>query len=108
MKWIKGFLIFGGIISVCIGLSITARSFAQDENKKPQVTDKNSVVFGYLQSRDRIVTISRGPKGTFYTIKNKNGKILAEDISEKELKEKYPSVYSQVKYGLAGNDATLR
>jgi len=108
MKWIKGLLIFSVTISVWIGLSIAARSFAQDENKKPQVTDQNSVVIGYMQSRDRIVTISREPKGTVYTIKNKDGKVLAENINEKDLKEKYPSVYSQVKYGLAGNDATLR
>jgi hypothetical protein len=107
MKWIKGSLIFSGIIAVWIGLSITARPFVQDEDQKPQATNKNSVVIGYMQSRDRVVTISQGPKGTVYTIKNKDGKVLAENISEKDLKEKYPSVYSQIKYGLAGNDARL-
>jgi len=108
MKRIKRLFIFGGTIAAWIGLSITAGALAQDENKKPQVTNKNSVVIGYMQSRNRVVTISQGPKGTVYTIKNKDGKVLAENISEKDLKEKYPSVYSQVKYGLAGNDATLR
>ena len=108
MKWIKRLLVFSGTIAVWVGLSIAARSFAQDENKKSQATDKNSVVIGYMQSRDRVVTISQGPEGTVYTVKNKDGKVLAENISEKDLKSKYPSVYSQVKYGLAGNDARLR
>ena len=108
MRWIKGLLILSVTMAVWLGLSIAPRSFAQDKDKKPQMTPNNSIVIGYMQSRDRVVTISQGPEGTVYTIKNKDGKALAENISEKDLKEKYPSVYSQVKYGLAGNDATLR
>jgi len=108
MKWIHRLLFLGITLAVCLGWLIAAILLAQDDNKKPQVTDKNSTVIGYMQSRDRIVTISTGPKGTVYTIKNKDGKALAENISEKDLQEKYPSVYSQVKYGLVGNDATLR
>ena len=108
MKWIKGLLIFSGIIAVWIGLTIAAKSFAQDENKKSQATDKKFVVIGYLQTRDRVVTIGRGLKGPVYTIKNKNGKVLAENISERNLKAKFPLIYSQVKDGLAGNDARLR
>jgi hypothetical protein len=108
MRWIKGLLILSVTMAVWLGLSIAPRSFAQDKDKKPQMTPNNSIVIGYMQSRDRVVTISQGPEGTVYTIKNKDGKALAENISEKDLKEKYPSVYSQVKYGLAGNDARLR
>jgi hypothetical protein len=108
MKWIKGLLIFAGTIAIWIGASITARAFVQDQNEESRATNKDSVVIGYMQSRDRVVTISQGPKGTVYTVKNKDGRVLAENISEKDLKEKYPSVYGQVKYGLAGNDARLR
>jgi hypothetical protein len=108
MNWIRGLLLFWGTFGLWVGLSITARSIAQDENKKSQTINNNSVVIGYMQSRDRVVTISQGPNGAVYTIKNKDGKVLAENFSEKDLKEKYPSVYSQIKYGLAGNDARLR
>jgi hypothetical protein len=108
MKLSKGLLIFSGAIAILIGLSIPAGSFARDGNKKSQATDKNFVVIGHLQTRDRVVTIGRGPEGPVYTIKNKKGKVLAENIGEKNLKAKFPSIYSQVKDGFASNDARLQ
>ena len=108
MKWIKSLLFLLGMIAFWIGLSIAARSFAQDKSGASQATDKSSVVIGYMQSRDRVVTIRRSSKGTVYTIKDKDGKVLAKNISENDLKGKYPFIYDQVKYGLAGNDAGLR
>jgi hypothetical protein len=64
-------------------------------------------VIGHLQTRDKIVTILRSEKGTVYTVKTKDGKILAENLSEQSLETKYPTVFRQMKNGLAGNDATL-
>jgi hypothetical protein len=65
-------------------------------------------VIGHLQSRDKVVTISKGKKGTVYTVKDKDGKMLNADLSEKDFQSKYPALYDQVKHGLAGNDASLR
>jgi hypothetical protein len=110
--------------SVCISLltvslSLIAASGILGQKKEPQQTPSTAaqadgtvtakdVNMGCLQSRNKIVMISRGAKGSFYTVKDKDGRVLASKIAEKEFEEKYPALFNQVKYGLAGNDASLR
>jgi hypothetical protein len=77
------------------------------QKKNGQTVPKGASVIGHLESRDRIITVSKGPKGPLYTIKTKDGKILATRIDEKSLQAKYPDIYHQVKTGIAGNDARL-
>ena len=84
-----------------------AKSQSLDQNKNQKSTAEKGNVIGYLQSRDKIVTILRGAEGTAYTVKTKDGKMLAENLNEKALEAKYPAIFNQVKYGMAGNDATL-
>jgi hypothetical protein len=102
---------------VCLLLLATASVFAQTEKKTSeqlvavqagQQTPSRDGVIGHLQSRDRIVTISHGTKGSRYTINTKNGKTLASNLNEKDFEDKFPVLFNQVKYGLAGNDAGLR
>ncbi len=117
MKSMKASSICISLLTVCLFLLATAGVFTQTGKGKaeqsPQVQpDKQTAakgsVIGYLQTRDKIVTISRGAKGSVYTVKAKDGKVLASDLNEKDFEEKYPTLFNQVKYGLAGNDATLR
>jgi hypothetical protein len=84
-----------------------AKSQSVEQNNKQKPSTEKSNVIGYLQSRDKVVTIIRGEKGTIYTVKTKDGKTLAENLNEKDLETKYPVIFNQVKYGLAGNDARL-
>ncbi len=123
MKRMKAALIFLGVIAVCGAFMMAESSCAQTGNPKPnepakptvdqqkkgpQASTKKDGVIGYLESRDKIVTIFKGPNGAVYTIKTKDGKTLDTKLSEKNLQAKYPTLYNQVKHGLAGNDATLR
>ncbi len=103
MKLFKRALLILTILALYIGLNAADRSSVRGHDK-----EKKDNVIGYLHTRDRIVTIVRGPNGIVYTIKTKTGKTLATKIREKDLQAKYPDVYRQVKDGLAGNDATLR
>jgi hypothetical protein len=80
---------------------------ATAQKKNGQTVPKGASVIGHLESRDRIITVSKGPKGPLYTITTKDGKILATRIDEKSLQAKYPDLYHQVKTGIAGNDARL-
>jgi hypothetical protein len=111
------------ILCVCVALVMADRSFAQGGNQKSgeptkakvgdektgqQTSPKSKTVIGHLHSRDRIVTVTQGPRGAVYTIKTKDGKILATKLEEKDLQAKYPDIYHQIKSGVAGNDATLR
>jgi hypothetical protein len=107
MKRIKGVLISLGILAICIAV-MPATSPAGEQKEKPQTPDAKYVVIGHLQSRDKVVTISLGPNGAVYTIKNKAGKVLEAQIQEKDLQDKYPTIYYQITSGVAGNDATLR
>jgi hypothetical protein len=78
------------------------------EKKTGQSASDGAPVIGHLESRDRTITITKGPKGPLYTVKTKDGKIIAKKIDEKNLQAKYPDVYHQIKSGVAGNDAALR
>ncbi len=96
-------------LTVFIAVAMVDWSVSQqaEPNKTQKASAGKYVVIGSLQSRDKVVTISQGPKGIVYTVQNKNGKILAHRIKEKDLQAKYPGIYSQVKTGLAGNGAFL-
>jgi hypothetical protein len=94
--------------SLAQGASDSARPAANKQQQTPKASAGKDVVIGYLESRDRTVTILRSSQGTVYTIKTKDGKTLAKKLKDKDLQAKYPGLYDQIKYGVAGNDATLR
>ena len=85
-----------------------SKTNAAVQGKNGQSAPSGAPVIGHLESRDRIITITKGPKGPLYTVKTKDGKIIAKKIDEKNLQAKYPDIYHQIKSGVAANDATLR
>jgi hypothetical protein len=119
----KTIVISISVLAICIVLTMPDSSLAQTANQNKKEPSKSKVVeqeqgrqapagkdvvIGYLESRDRVVTLFRGAKGTVCTVKTKDGKTLATKINEKDLQAQYPALYDQIKYGVAGNDATLR
>ena len=64
-------------------------------------------VIGYLEKRDRIITIKSGPKGTVYTVATKDGKVLHDNLTVEQLKAQVPDLHDLIKTGVAG-DARLR
>jgi len=60
-------------------------------------------VIGHLKSRDKVITIMSGPGSPLYTVKDKDGTILAEAISENELYAKFPNIGVVMEYGFAAN-----
>ncbi|MHB8524430.1 MAG: hypothetical protein ACYDH9_27240 [Limisphaerales bacterium] len=66
----------------------------QSEKTKPAPAP----VIGYLETRDRVITIQAGSK---YTVKTKAGKVLAENISVDKLQAAYPDLYKLVNTGVA-------
>jgi hypothetical protein len=118
MKRIKIASISLSILAGCIALMMANGSFAQDESQKSnepaksqvvaQTQSEKDVVLGYLHTRDKIITIMRGSEGSAFTVKTSDGRILDSKLNEKSFQAKYPTLSNQIKYGLAGNDATLR
>ena len=67
----------------------------------------NGPIIGHLEKREILVTILSGQRETYYTIKDKDGRLIAAKISEDELKDRHPDLYKEINSGIAGKDAML-
>lgn len=59
---------------------------------------------GHLQTREHVVTIHAGTTAT-YTVRDKHGKILAGNISCRQLRAQFPKLARIVERGLAPSSA---
>jgi hypothetical protein len=66
-----------------------------------------SCVIGQIQTRDKTIIIRSGSNGQLYTVKAKDGTLLADNLNIEELNAGFPELKEIVKNGLAGNDASL-
>lgn len=110
-----------GLLVVLFGLTGVAQEKTQRESApKANVEPKASVVstnkaaaretytvIGYLEKRDRVVTIKSGPKGPVYTVATKSGKVLLENVTAEQLRAQAPEIHRLIKTGYAG-DARVR
>ena len=90
------FILFGALLA---GASDTNRSFSAS-------TDEDMLI-GYLEKHGQVIAIYAGDEGPLYTIKTKDGEVIAEKIDEKQLQAKHPDLYRDLKSAVAGNDASL-
>ena len=60
-------------------------------------------VIGYLEGRDRVITIRAGPQSPLYSATTKEGKVLFENVSAEQLKAQAPEIYHEVKTAIAGD-----
>ena len=59
-------------------------------------------VIGYLEKRDRTITIKAGPKGPLYSVRTADGKALCENVSGDQLRAQAPELAEFLKTGVAG------
>lgn len=93
--------------------SAPARKPAADAPKAPAagkvVPGKGSAstnalpVVGHLATRDRTITIEIGPQGPRYTVRRKDGGLLHQSLSEKELQSRAPELHRLIKDSVAGS-----
>jgi len=60
-------------------------------------------IIGHIEKRDRTITIKAGEKGTIYSVKSADGKILCNNISLEQLRAQSPELHEFVKTAVAGN-----
>jgi hypothetical protein len=71
-------------------------------------------VIGYLEKRDRTLTILSGPKGPLYSVKTAAGKVLCDKVSLEQLRVQAPELHQFIKSAIAGSakgaivDASIR
>jgi hypothetical protein len=73
--------------------------------KKPEVkasASKTHAIMGYLQTRDHKITIKADG---LYTIADKDGKVLAENVSLKDLQASNPRLHGILERAVASPDA---
>jgi hypothetical protein len=94
----------------------TQRESAPKTSTEPKAsvvsTNKTSAretytVIGYLEKRDRVITIKSGPKGAVYSVATKSGKVLLENVTAEQLRAQAPEIHQLIKTGYAG-DARIK
>jgi hypothetical protein len=64
-------------------------------------------ILGQINTRDNTLILKSSADGVLYSVKSKEGTMLAEDISETQLKSDFPQLHDFVKSGVA-LDASVR
>jgi hypothetical protein len=110
------------ILAVCAmaagaGLGLSQDKTAQTPKPAPAVTNaaagpatglkaaSDYPVIGYLEKRDRTITIKGGPKGALYTVKTADGKVLCENVSAEQLRAQAPEISEFLKTAVAVESA---
>ncbi len=72
---------------------------------QPQISDSKPApsVLGYLETRDKIITITAGPQAT-YTVRTKQGKLLAKNVTATQLRAQFPDLHRIVERAIAGGE----
>ena len=121
-------LLFGAVVLV----AVVGLSWSQDKSSqttRPKLassheaqaarpvadvkTNADYPIIGYIEKRDRTITIKAGPKGPVYSIKTADGKVLCENLSQEQLSAKSPELGKFLKTAVAGSsgsktDASVR
>jgi len=111
---IISFLIILLFLSVCLQLNIARQCIAQQtaasnpESNVFSAQTGDDAVIGHLQTKDKIVTIRSDTDGPLYTVKSKDGEILAIDLTTEDLYAEFPELKNIIENGLAGEDARVR
>ena len=58
-------------------------------------------VIVHIETRNELVSIMSGHEGLIYTVTKKDGKILAQNLNEQELKVELPNIYHFLKTSYA-------
>ncbi|MBN1625415.1 MAG: hypothetical protein JW944_02735 [Deltaproteobacteria bacterium] len=74
-----------------------------------KISDQSSgdTLIGEIRTKDKVLIIRSGEGVRHYTVKSKDGDILADDINTGELEIRFPELNDVVENGFAG-DASLR
>ncbi|MBN1804527.1 MAG: hypothetical protein JW837_04705 [Sedimentisphaerales bacterium] len=65
-----------------------------------KLKDKHSVIV-HIKTKNEIITVLSGQTGPVYNVTTKNGKILGQYLSAKELRENLPEIYRLMKASYA-------
>ena len=106
------------LLFACATLAAGAGSLLSQEKSLPPAQSKpatssklsattNAVadypIIGHIEKRDRTITIKSGPKGTIYSVKSADGKVICSNVTLEQLRAQSPELHEFVKTAVAGN-----
>jgi len=110
-KTVLGILLIVGVFSINGSSKLAADEPATPSQATPE---EESVVFqpeegeqsegsviGHLKTRDQVITITAGPDDLLYTIKSKEGGLIALNLTGEELASKFPDLHEKMEKSLA-------
>ena len=60
------------------------------------------IVIGHLEHRNRVVTIKTGAQGVVYSVRDRDGKILFDNLTVSQLKAESPELHDFIEAATAG------
>lgn len=72
-----------------------------------QLKAEQKFIIAYLEARNKVISITTGKLGIRYSIYQKNGALVSDEITLQELLIAHPELGKTVSTGIAGNDARL-
>jgi hypothetical protein len=106
-------LLFGcATLAAGTGLVLSQQKSPSPAQPKPAASSKSSAttnsvtdfpIIGHIEKRDRTITIKSGPKGTIYSVKSADGKVLCNNLTLEQLRAQSPELHEFVKTAVAGN-----
>jgi hypothetical protein len=120
MKTTQTLLLSGMVLIIVGGLALSEDRPASQSQRKITAPPKaqaavpaaslkagtNLPVIGYLEGRNRTITIKGGPKGPVYSVKTADGKVLCENLSQEQLSARLPEVGDFIKNAVTGTAGT--
>lgn len=106
---IRGLAVLFGIFALTSELASCVSNSASPSSQAgvpTRVLPKEVAVVGHLEMRDKTVTIMRSDQGRLYTIQTKDGQIVAELITDKQLQAYDPDLHNLIINGFV--DAAWR
>src|SRR5260370_32132458 len=94
----------GAIVGIAVSQEKPARQTAVKASATPAAAPSTNAiaptdfpVIGYIEKQDREITIKAGPKGTLYSVKTADGKVLFENITAEQLRAQAPDLHDIIK-----------
>jgi hypothetical protein len=78
---------------------------ARDARSLVRQVGRIYIIVGYLEKRDRVITIKSGPRGPVYSVATKDGRVLFENLSPGQLKAQVPEIHEFIKSAVAGDSS---
>ena len=76
--------------------------FAVQAQPTPNTMQESNVpVIGHLKTRDKLITIRTGSDGPLYTVKSKDGTVLAVNLPAEDLYAMFPELKDLMERGIA-------